>query len=45
MLFEEVIAVYIENRTQHTDLLCERNAEFSNVRAGAAYRNHCSLKG
>jgi hypothetical protein len=28
MLFGETVAVYCENRTEHTDTLCGQNAEF-----------------
>jgi hypothetical protein len=28
MLFRETVAVYYENRTEHTDTLCGPNAEF-----------------
>jgi hypothetical protein len=28
MLFEERVAVYSENHTEHTDTLCGQNAEF-----------------
>jgi hypothetical protein len=28
MLFRETVAVYCENHTEHTDTLCEQNAEF-----------------
>jgi hypothetical protein len=33
MLFGEIIAVYCENRTEHTNTLCGQNAEFLNVKA------------
>jgi hypothetical protein len=29
MLFRETVAVYCENRTEHTDTLCGQNAELS----------------
>jgi hypothetical protein len=28
LLFRETVAVYCENRTEHTDTLCGQNAEF-----------------
>jgi hypothetical protein len=34
MLFREAVAVYCENRTEHTDTLCGPNEEFSYVKAG-----------
>jgi hypothetical protein len=43
MLFGEIVAVYCENHTEHTDTLCGQNAEF--VKAGGTYRNHWGLKG
>jgi hypothetical protein len=33
MLFRETVAVYCENHMEHTDTLCEQNAEFFNVTA------------
>jgi hypothetical protein len=46
MLFGETVAVYCENRTEHTDtLLCGQNAEFLYVKAGGTYSNHWTLKG
>jgi hypothetical protein len=45
MLFEETVAVYCENHTEHTDTLCGQNAEFSCVKAGGTYSNHWSSKG
>jgi hypothetical protein len=40
MLFRERVAVYFENRTEHTDTLCGQNAEFWYVKAGGTYTNH-----
>jgi hypothetical protein len=37
MLFRETVAVYCENRTEHTNTLCGQNAEFGYVKAGATY--------
>jgi hypothetical protein len=37
MLFREIIAVYCENHTEHTNTLCEQNAEFLYVIAGGTY--------
>jgi hypothetical protein len=34
MLFRETVAVYCENHTEHTNTLCEQNAEFLYVTAG-----------
>jgi hypothetical protein len=44
MLFREIIAVYCENRTEHTDTLCGQNVKGIRVKAGGTYRNHCDLK-
>jgi hypothetical protein len=40
MLFGETVAVYCEDRTEHTDTLCGQNAEFWYVKAGGTYPNH-----
>jgi hypothetical protein len=34
MLFREIIAVYCENHTEHTNTLCGQNAEFSSYLTG-----------
>jgi hypothetical protein len=38
MLFSEIIAVYCENHTEHTDTLCGQNAEFSPYLIGNTLR-------
>jgi hypothetical protein len=38
MLFRETVAVYCENHTEHTDMLCGQNAEY--VKACGTYTNH-----
>jgi hypothetical protein len=38
MLFREIIAVYCEDHTEHTNTLCGQNTEYS--KAGGAYTNH-----
>jgi hypothetical protein len=38
MLFGETVAVYCENRTEHTDTLCGLNVEY--VKVGGTYTNH-----
>jgi hypothetical protein len=45
MLFEETVAVYCENHTEHTVTLCGQNAEFQCVKADGTYTNHKALKG
>jgi hypothetical protein len=32
MLFTETVAVYCENHKEHTNALCEQNAEILNIR-------------
>jgi hypothetical protein len=38
MLFREIIAVYCENHTEHTNTLCGQNAEFSSYFTGNTLR-------
>jgi hypothetical protein len=45
MLFRETVAVYCENRTEHTDTFCGQNADFYYVKACGAYTDHWALKG
>jgi hypothetical protein len=45
MLFRETVAVYCENRTEHTNTLCGQNAAFWYVEASGAYSNHWYLNG
>jgi hypothetical protein len=45
MLCREIIAVYWENHTIHTNIFCERNAEFWYVKGGGTYSNNTALKG
>jgi hypothetical protein len=44
MLFRETVAVYCENHTEHTVMLCGQNVEFWYVKAGGIYSNHWALK-
>jgi hypothetical protein len=44
MLFRETVAVYCENRMEHTDTLCGQNAEFS-MRKQAVHIQSLDLKG
>jgi hypothetical protein len=44
MLFREIIAVYSENHTDHTNTLCGQNAELSIVETDGAYSYHWALK-
>jgi hypothetical protein len=37
MLYEETVAVYCENHTEHTDTLCGQNANFCSIEAGGTY--------
>jgi hypothetical protein len=43
MLFRDIIAVYCENHTEHTNTLCGQNAEFLYVEAGGAYKNRAQV--
>jgi hypothetical protein len=45
MLFRETVAVYFENLTEHTDILCGQNAEFWYVKAARTCTNHQDLNG
>jgi hypothetical protein len=47
MLFRETVAVYCENRTEHTNAFCGQNAEFWYVKRGGTYDyvNHWTFKG
>jgi hypothetical protein len=42
MLFRETVAVYCENRTEHTNTctLCGQNGEIWYVKASGTYNNH-----
>jgi hypothetical protein len=37
-LFREKVAVYCENHTEHTDILCGQNAEILYAKLGGTYR-------
>jgi hypothetical protein len=43
MLFGEIIAVYCENHTEHTNTLFGQNAEFPNVKVGGTYSYRFAL--
>jgi hypothetical protein len=43
MLFEETVAVYCENHTEHRDTLCGQNAEFWYVKAGGTHSDRWAL--
>jgi hypothetical protein len=45
MLYRETVAVYCENDTENTYILCGQNAEFWRVKTGGTYSNHWALKG
>jgi hypothetical protein len=40
MLFGETVAVYCENRTEHTDTVCYLKEWFYCVEAGGTYSDH-----
>jgi hypothetical protein len=43
MLFREIIAVYCENHTEHTNTLCGLNGQFFDVEVGCTYSKHFAL--
>jgi hypothetical protein len=45
MLFRETVAVYCENLTEHTNILCGQNGYVLNAKAGGIYSNRNTLKG
>jgi hypothetical protein len=44
MLFGERVAVYCENRTEHTKSLRGQNVGFWDLKSDGTYNNHCTLK-
>jgi hypothetical protein len=40
MLFRETVAVHFENHTEHTNTLCEQNAEMFHVKIDGTYINN-----
>jgi hypothetical protein len=44
MLFRETVTVYCENHTEHTDTLCEQNAEFCNIYKFSSYLTGNTLR-
>jgi hypothetical protein len=44
VLFGETVAVYCENRTEHTNTLCEQNAEFCNIYKSSSYLTGNTLR-
>jgi hypothetical protein len=45
MLYREIIAVFSEFHTKHTNTLYGQNVELLNVKPGGAYNDHWALKG
>jgi hypothetical protein len=45
MLFGETVAVYCENRKEHTNTLCKQYAEILFVKTRGTCSNHWALKG
>jgi hypothetical protein len=45
MQLGERVAVYCENRTEHTNTLCVHNVRFLFVKAGGTYTNHWAIYG
>jgi len=44
MLYREIIAVFSEIHTKHTNTLCGQNVELLNGKPDSTFSNHCSLK-
>jgi hypothetical protein len=44
MLFRETVAVYCENHTEHTNTVCEQNAEFYHIDANGTHGCRFILK-
>jgi hypothetical protein len=44
MPFREMVAVYCENQTKHTNTVFWENSELSYVKACGTYNNHWALK-
>lgn len=44
-MFRKIILVYCDIRTKHTNALCGKNVEFSNVKVGGKYSYQCVLQG
>ena len=45
MLYSEIMVVFSEIHTKHTNTLCGQNVELVNVKAGGIYSNHWGLIG
>jgi hypothetical protein len=45
MLFREIVTVYCDNNTEHTNTLRGQNSESQYVKAGGSYSNRLALKG
>jgi hypothetical protein len=44
MLFTEIIAIYSESYTKHTNTLCGQNARCMSVEGDGTYSNRCCLR-
>jgi len=44
MLYMEIIAVFSQIHTKHTNTLCGQNVEFLNVKLDSTYSDHWALK-
>jgi hypothetical protein len=42
-MFTEMVVVFSENHTEHTNTLCEQNTEFLNAKACGVYSYQCDL--
>jgi hypothetical protein len=45
MLYREIMAVWSEIHTKHTNMLCGQNIELLNVKRGGTYSDHWALEG
>jgi hypothetical protein len=43
MLFREMIPVYRENNTKHTNTLCGQNVKLLDVTTGGTHSYHCAV--
>jgi hypothetical protein len=40
----DIIIIYSENHTKHTERPCGQNAEYFGVKTDGTYTGHCALK-
>jgi hypothetical protein len=44
MPFRETVAVYFENHTKHTNIICGQNSQFYDAKTVGTHSNHWDLK-